>query len=189
MKKTIIAILALTFLCVGLGLAQAKHPSELKYQPLKYDPPDPKAFRTIYAPGLRAYVQEDKSLPLFNITALINCGDYYVPKDKAGLGRILGDQLIKGGTATKEGQAIEDRINFLGGSLNFMVSDRTSMLTLSVLSKDLDEGLGLFFDVLRNPAFREEPLKLATARLVEQAHVVSHFQRAVLKIGRSQPGV
>jgi zinc protease len=180
MKKTIIAILALTFLCVGLGLAQAKHPSELKYQPLKYDPPDPKAFRTIYAPGLRAYVQEDKSLPLFNITALINCGEYYVPKDKAGLGRILGDQLIKGGTATKEGQAIEDRINFLGGSLNFMVSDRTSMLTLSVLSKDLDEGLGLFFDVLRNPAFREEPLKLATARLVEQLRQANDQPNAVL---------
>jgi zinc protease len=168
MKRTIIAILALTFLCSGLGLAQAKHPSELTYPALKYEPPDPKAFRTVYAGGIRAYVQEDHSLPLFNISAIFNCGDLYVPKDKTGLGRILGDQLIKGGTATKEGSAIEERIDFLGGSLSFMVSDRTSTLSLSVLTKDLDEGLALFFDVLRNPAFREEPLKLAKARFVEQ---------------------
>ncbi len=180
MKKTIFAILALTFLCSGLGLAQAKHPSELKYPALKYEPPDPKAFRVVYAGGLRAYVQEDRDLPLFNITAIVNCGDLYIPKDKAGLGRVLGDQLIKGGTAAKEGPVIEDRIDFLGGSLSFSVGERTSTLSLSVLSKDLDEGLALFFDVLRNPAFREEPLKLAKARFVEQLRQANDQPNAVL---------
>jgi zinc protease len=180
MKKTIIAILALTFVCAGLGLAQAKHPSELKYPALTYEPPDPKAFRTVYAGGLRAYVQEDKSLPLFNITAIINCGDLYIPKDKTGLGRVLGDQLIKGGTATKEGSVIEDRIDFLGGTLNFMVGERTSTLSLSVLAKDLDEGLATFFDVLRNPAFREDPLKLAKARFVEQLRQANDQPNSVL---------
>jgi zinc protease len=180
MKKTIIAILALTFVFAGLGLAQAKHPSELKYPALKYDPPDPKAFRTVYAGGIRAYVQEDRSLPLFNITAIFNCGDLYVPKDKAGLGTVLGDQLIKGGTKTREGSTIEDRIDFLGGSLNFNVGERTSSLSLSVLTKDLDEGLTIFFDVLRNPAFREEPLKLAKARFVEQLRQANDQPNAVL---------
>jgi predicted Zn-dependent peptidase len=180
MKKTTIAILALTLLCSGLGLAQAKHPSELKYPALKYEPPDPKAFRTVYAGGLRAYVQEDRSLPLFNITALINCGDLYVPEAKTGLGTVLGDQLIKGGTTTREGSAIEDRIDFLGGSLNFMVGERTSTLSLSVLAKDLDEGLALFFDVLRNAAFREEPLKLAKARFIEQLRQANDQPNAVL---------
>src|SRR4030042_202046 len=74
MKKIVMTILALAFVCVGLGLGQAKHPSELKYPSLKYEPPDPKAFRVEYAGGLRAYVQEDRSLPLFNITAIVNCG-------------------------------------------------------------------------------------------------------------------
>ncbi len=168
MKKTVIAILALAFVCAGLGFGQAKHPSELKYPALKYDPPDPKEFRTVYAGGLRAYVQEDRDLPLFNITAIVNCGDLNIPKEKAGLGTVLGDQLIKGGTGTREGSTIQERLDFLGGSLSFNVGERTSTLSLSVLSKDFDEGLALFFDVLRNPAFREEPLQLAKARFVEQ---------------------
>jgi zinc protease len=180
MKRTIIAMLALTFVCAGLGLAQAKRPSDLTYPPLKYEPPNPKAFRVVYTGGLRAYVQEDKSLPLFNITAIINCGDLYVSKDKVGLGTVLGDQLIKGGTATREGSAIEDRIDFLGGSLSFNVGERTSTLSLSVLAKDLDEGLTTFFDVLRNPAFREEPLKLAKARFVEQLRQANDQPSTVL---------
>jgi zinc protease len=180
MRRTIIAILALTFICSGLGLAQARHPSELKYPALKYEPPDPKAFRVVYAGGLRAYVQEDRSLPLFNITAIINCGGLYLSKDKAGLDNVLGDQLIKGGTTGREGSAIEDRIDFIGGTLNFMVGERTSTLSLSVMAKDLDEGLTIFFDVLRNPAFREEPLKLAKARFVEQLRQANDQPNAVL---------
>jgi zinc protease len=180
MKKTVIAILAIAFVCVGLGLGQAKHPSELKYPSLKFEPPDPKAFRVVYAGGLRAYVQEDRSLPLFNITAIVNCGGLYAPKEKAGLDTVLGDQLIKGGTKAREGTAIEDRIDFLGGSLNFNVGERTSTLTLSVMTKDLDEGLALFFDVLMNPAFREEPLKLAKARFVEQLRQANDQPSGVL---------
>jgi predicted Zn-dependent peptidase len=179
-KRTLTAILAIAFVCVGLGLGQAKHPSDLKYPSLKFEPPDPKAFRVEYAGGLRAYVQEDRSLPLFNITAIVNCGGLYAPKDKAGLDTVLGDQLIKGGTKTLEGSAIEDRIDFLGGSLNFNVGERTSTLTLSVLTKDLDEGLTFFFDVLMNPAFREEPLKLAKARFVEQLRQANDQPNGVL---------
>lgn len=180
MKRAVIAILALAFVFTGLGLGQAKHPSELTYRPLSYEPPDPRAFRVTCAGGLRAYVQEDRGLPLFNISAVVHCGGLYVPEDKAGLDAVLGDQLIKGGTAAREGSAIEERIDFLGGSLSFSVGERTSTLSLSVLSKDLDEGLALFFDVLRNPAFREEPLKLAKARFVEQLRQANDQPNAVL---------
>ena len=180
MKKAVTAILAMAFVCVSLGLGQARHPSELKYPSLKFDPPDPKAFRVEYAGGLRAYVQEDRDLPLFNITAIVNCGGLYAPKEKVGLDSILGDQLIKGGTKTRDGAAIEERIDFLGGSLNFNVGERTSTLTLSVLAKDLDEGLAIFFDVLMNPEFREEPLKLAQARFVEQLRQANDQPSTVL---------
>lgn len=168
MKKTLTTILAVAALFASLGLAQATKPSDLKYTALKYDPPDPKAFRAELAGGLRAYIKEDPSLPLVNITALVNFGEIYVPKDKTGLAALMGQTLIKGGTKAREGSAIEDRVDFLGATLNFMAGERTSQLTMSVLAKDLDEGLAIFFDVLRNPEFREDPVKLAKARQIEQ---------------------
>ena len=168
MKKTLTTILAIVALFAALGLAQATKPSDLKYPALKYDPPDPKAFRTELAGGLRAYIQEDRALPLVNITALVNFGESYVAKDKTGLAGLMGATLIKGGTKTRDGSAIEDRVDFLGATLAFMAGERTSQLTMSVLSKDLDEGLAIFFDVLRNPEFREDAAKLAKARLIDQ---------------------
>ncbi len=168
MKKTLTTILAIAVLFAALGLAQATKPSDLKYPGLKYDPPDPKAFRTELAGGLRAYIQEDRGLPLVSITALVNFGEIYAPKDKTGLAGLMGQTLIKGGTKTRDGSAIEDRVDFLGATLAFMTGERTSQLAMSVLSKDLDEGLAIFFDVLRNPEFREDAVKLAKARLIDQ---------------------
>jgi predicted Zn-dependent peptidase len=180
MKKTLTILLAIGFLCVSLGLAQAQKPSDLKFAPLKYDPPDPKAFRTVLANGLRAYIEEDHNLPLINISAMVNFGGLYLSKDKQGLDSVMSGTMIRGGTKTKEGTAIEERIDFLGGSLGFNVGDRTATLSLSVLSKDLDEGLGLFFDVLMNPEFREGPLNLARVRLIQQLRQANDQPSGVL---------
>jgi predicted Zn-dependent peptidase len=180
MKKTLTTTLAIALVFVAAGLGQATRPSELKYPPLKYDPPDPKAFRTEFAGGLRAYVQEDHSLGLVNVTALIRFGSLDIAKEKTGLSQLLSGTLIRGGTKTKDGATIEERIDFLGGTLNFMAGERTSQLSLSVLSKDLDEGLQLFFDVLMNPEFREDAVKLARARLIEQLRQANDQPSSVL---------
>jgi zinc protease len=180
MKRTLCLIFAMGFLALTAVFAQVQKPSDLKYPALKYEPPDPKAFRTAFANGLRGYVQEDHSLPVVNIAAIVNFGQLYDPKDKVGLGELAGATLIKGGTKTKTGDAIEERIDFLGGSLNFSVGERTSTLSLFVLAKDLDEGLGMFFDVLMNPEFREGAFKLAQARQVEGLRQANDQPSAVL---------
>lgn len=180
MKKTLTIWVAVGFLIVSLGLAQVQKPSDLKFPLLKYEPPDPKDFRTEFASGLRGYVQEDHSLPLFNISATIHFGGLYVPKDKLGLDSMMNETLIKGGTKTREGSEIEDRINFIGGMLSFRTGERTSTLSLSVLSEDLGEGLELFFDVLRNPEFRQEPLDLAKASLIQQLRQANDQPSGVL---------
>ncbi len=179
MKKTLTILLAICFLCISLGNAQVQKPSDLKFPPLKYDPPDPKDSRMEFGNGLRAYIQEDHNLPLINISALINFGRLYVPKEKRGLASVMNETLIKGGTKTMEGDVIEEKIDFLGGSLSFRAGERTSTLSLSVLSKDIDEGLALFFDVLMNPEFREAPLNLAKARLIDQLRQANDQPRTI----------
>ena len=180
MKKTLTILFAFGFLFIFLGNAQVQKPSDLKFPPLKYDPPDPMDFRTEFVNELRGYIQEDHSLPLFNMSAIINFGQLYVPKEKRGLASVLSETLIKGGTKTMEGDAIEEKIDFLGGSLSFRSAERTSTLSLTVLSKDIDEGLAIFFDVLMNPEFREAPLNLAKARLINQLRQSNDQPRTIL---------
>ena len=79
------------------------------------------AVPTAFANGLRGYVQEDHTLPLVSVSALVNFGGLYLPKDKQGLESLMSGTMIRGGTKTKEGTAIEERLDFLGGSLGFNV--------------------------------------------------------------------
>ncbi|MFZ0429398.1 MAG: pitrilysin family protein [Acidobacteriota bacterium] len=181
MKKALCLATVVGLLAGAAAFGQVQKPSDLRFPPLSYDPPNPSDFRVDLGHGLRGYIQEDHSLPLVEVSALVNFGSLYVPRDKTGLDGILSDTLIKGGTATREGSAIEERIDFLGGNLRFFVGERTSTLTLSVLSKDLDEGLDLFFDVLMHPAFRQEPLDLAKARLIEQLRQANDQPGTVLR--------
>ncbi len=180
MKKTLVILLALGAIFVSIGYTQAQKPSDLKYPNLKYDPPDPKDFRTEFANGLRGYIKEDHSLPLFDISAQINFGGLYVPTDKTGLAEVMSGTMIKGGTKTREGSEIEERIDFIGGSLSFRTSERTATLSLFVLSKDMDEGLELFFDVLMNPEFREASLNLEKARLISQLRQANDQPNSIL---------
>lgn len=167
MRKALTLFLSITLILISLGSGQVKKPEDLKYPPLKYDPPLPKDYRVSFAQGMKGYVQEDHSLSFFDIRATIHHGSLYAPKDKLGIGDVLEGTLIKGGTKTRDGSDIEERIDFLGGSLFFSVGERTSSLSLSVLSKDLDEGLSIFFDVLMNPEFRDESLKITKGRIIE----------------------
>jgi zinc protease len=180
MKKTLTILLCFGFLCVLSGLAQVEKPSDLKYPSLKYEPPDPKDFRTEFLNGMKGYIKEDRNLPLFDISALIHYGNLYDPEGKAGLASVMGGTLIKGGTKTREGSEIEERIDFIGGSLNFRTNERTATLSLSLLSKDLDEGLALFFDVLMYPEFREDALDLEKARLIAQLRQANDQPSSIL---------
>lgn len=167
MRKTITILFLVGLLFISQGCDQAKKPADLVYPDLQYDPPDPADFRTELANGLRGYFQEDHRLPLFNISAIINFGSQYVPKNKKGLSSIMSQTMIKGGTKTREGSTIEDRINFIGGGLSFRAGERTSTLSLNVLLEDIDEGLELFFDVLMNPEFRRGPVNLAKVSSIQ----------------------
>lgn len=182
MEKLKVAFLVFLLLAGGSGLvsAQVSRPEDLKFPPLKFEPPNPANFRMVLANGLRSYIREERALPIVNITAIIHAGSLYIPKEKAGLDSLLSECLIKGGTRTRTGPEIEERIDFLGGSLNFNVGERTATLSMSVLSKDLDEGLDIFFDVLMNPEFREDSLKLARGRLIEQMRTANDNPSQVL---------
>jgi len=167
MRKTLTILFLAVLLLIPQGCDQAKKPADLTYPALQYDPPDPADFRVELSNGLRGYFQEDHRLPLFNISAIINFGSQYVPKNKKGLASIMSQTMIKGGTKTREGRDIEDRINFIGGGLSFRAGAHTSTLSLNVLIEDLDEGLELFFDVLMNPEFRRGPVNLAKVSLIQ----------------------
>lgn len=126
----------------------------------------PPVTRVTFENGLRVVLMEYRRTPTLTLTALFAGGKGSEPAGKAGVAELTAT-LLRRGTAKRNAQQIAEQIDFLGGSLDVVAGIDKFAANLSLLSKDMDAGLDLFTDVLRNPNFpaeeleRERQLKLA----------------------------
>src|SRR5450759_1264225 len=73
------------------------------------------------------------------------------PKDKLGIQSICGSVMRSGGTASMTADQINERMEFLAGSV--------SPTSLSLHLRHVDEGLKIWMDILNNPAFPEDRIR------------------------------
>jgi len=142
-------------------------PEKLQFPPLTYEPPDQKDYRVVLKSGPVAYVAADRELPLVNISILVRTGDYLEPEGKEGVTDFVGYLLSAGGTKSKTAEELEERLAFLAARLGARVDDTQGGVTLSLLSKDLDEGLGILREVLTAPRWQEDKFTLRRQQLLQ----------------------
>lgn len=111
--------------------------------------------------GMILFLAEDHQFPLVDLTATIDVGSYYEPADKLGLASMTGTVMRSGGTATRSGDDIDELVEARGMSVETWIGAADGGARLSALTEDTDLGLELLADILRNPAFPEDKIKLA----------------------------
>ena len=148
------------------AIPQPDDPDKLQYQPIQFIPPQ--AQRVVLDNGIILYVVEDHELPILNISAVIRTGSNYDPVGKEGLAELTGTVMRTGGTNSMSGSAIDDALDFFAGSITVSMNRDSGSINLSVLKKDLDEGLNIFTQILTNPAFEENKIKLAKDLKIEE---------------------
>lgn len=143
------------------------HPRELKYTQLDYTPPKREKFRHVLSNGAVAYLVEDHDLPLVNVTTLVRTGGYLEPEGKRGLASLTGSQIRAGGTTSKTAEQFDEAADFLAANLSSGIGDTQGTANLNCLTKDVDAGLALYFDMLRNPGFQADRLALAKSQILQ----------------------
>ncbi len=141
-------------------------PDDLKYRPIHFAPP--RAERVLLNNGIILYIFEDNELPLLNISAVIRTGSNYDPMGKEGLTELTGTVMRTGGTSALTGDAVDEALDFFAGSLHISMNRDSGLINLSILKKDLDEGLNIFSQIITKPAFEENKLKVAKNLLIEE---------------------
>jgi zinc protease len=126
-------------------------PEAFTFQPLNFKPPKPADYRKTLSNGLVVYIAEDHDVPWFNANLMLRTGPFLEPKDKLGLDNFTSSVMRTGGTTTMTGEQINERMDFLAGSV--------TPTSLSVHTRNLDEGLKIWMDLLNNPAFPEDKLR------------------------------
>ncbi len=158
MMKRYVSTSLLLLLCVmamagaisGQGV-QGTRPENLKYPPLTFKPPKPADFRTTLSNGLVVYIAEDHEIPWVEAALMMRTGPFLEPADKIGLERMVPTVIRSGGSAGMNGEEINERMDFLAGSV--------SATDLSIHVRHVDEGLKIWLDILTNPAFPEDKIR------------------------------
>ncbi len=143
------------------------HPRELKYPELKYNPPKKDQYRHVLSNGVVAILAEDHDLPLVNVSVLVRTGSYLQPKGKEGLASMTGSQMRAGGTSRMSAEQFDEEAAFLAAEISSGIGDTQGTANLNCLSKDLDRGLDLFFDMLKNPGFQQDRINLYKSQALQ----------------------
>jgi len=143
----------------------AKIVSGFKFKPLNFVPP--KVDRVVLENGMILYLLEDHDLPIFNITARIRTGAIYEPQEKAGLASLTGFVMRSGGTVSMPADKMNEELEFMAASVETAIDRESGSANLSTLRKDIDKSLKIFADVLMNPAFPEDKIRMRKDEVIE----------------------
>lgn len=143
--------------------------------------------------GLDVLVVEHHELPVVTMSLVVKSGSAADPADKSGLANAVAN-LLDDGTATRSAIDISEQVAAIGAQLSTSAGWDASTLSITALTRHTDPALGLFSDVLLNPAFAEaEVSRFRASRLTQLAQLrddataISGVVYPALLYGRSHP--
>ena len=133
-------------------------PALPKLAALDFKPP--KGDRVVLDNGMIVYLMKDNTLPVVHMSAYIRTGKINDPADKVGLGELTASLLKDGGTLKYKPEEIDKTLEFLAANVETSMGNEEAHADLTTLKKDLDTVLDIYADVLMNPAFAQDKVKL-----------------------------
>ncbi|MBM3215242.1 insulinase family protein [Candidatus Poribacteria bacterium] len=121
--------------------------------------------------GLRIVVQEDRSRPIAFVGAFFAGGVYRETSLTNGVSRLTAHGALRG-TRTRALAAIARAVESRGGILEAVSGNQSVGFGMSLLSRDLPDGMTILADVAREPTFDEreiEALKRETLAIIRSA--------------------
>lgn len=110
--------------------------------------------RTVLPNGLTVLQVERHNLPIVMVTLLVKASPLDEPPDKAGLANLTAELLTEG-TGKRSATDISGEIEFIGASLAASADGDYTLVSLSVLKKDIEKGFDILSDIVLNPTFPE----------------------------------
>jgi len=171
MRQTMISTVCLLLLAAvstASGAEIPTRPEELVFPDLKFEVPDADALRFELSDGTPVYAKQDTEFPLVGITVYFRGGRYLEPEGKEGLTTIASEAWRAGGAGELTAQELDEELDFLAANLGTNIGSDTGSVSLNVLSKDLEEAMGLFMDVLTKPRFQEDRFEKAKDNRIQE---------------------
>lgn len=144
---------------------QLAQPRNMSFPPLNFKLP--KSDRVQLKNGMIVYLLQDRELPIVNLTAYLNAGSIFEPKEKVGLAALTGAVLRSGGTLKTPPEQLDRELEFMASSIESAINSDHAGVSFSTLSVNLDKTLALFAEILKEPAFDPARVEIAKSHAFE----------------------
>jgi predicted Zn-dependent peptidase len=128
----------------------------------------PRFTRHVLPNGIVLDVMPRRDVPLVTVRVVIRGGVESEPRELSGIAPVTAEALRRG-TASRTADQFSNELDALGASLDTGADMQSVWVSLELLSKDLDAGLGLLLDALRRPAFPQAEIQKLVAQRVDEA--------------------
>jgi zinc protease len=133
----------------------------------------PEFIRHVMPNGLKVIVAPTHKLPVVTLLAIVDAGAITDPSGFEGLAQITAEALREG-TEKKNGIEILEGFERLGSSLEAGADWDSTIVSSTLLSEHLAEGLSLMAEVLMEASFPEHEIaRLKAERLAERLQILS----------------
>ncbi|MCP4501088.1 MAG: insulinase family protein [Deltaproteobacteria bacterium] len=120
--------------------------------------------------GLSLFVVEEKSLPIVDVRIIFRGGADQEPAKKAGLASIVYD-LLDEGAGKMDTVAFAEAQEELGTRIHSDFARESGYISMGILKRNLDDGMGLMKLVVQNPRFNKSDF--SRIKKAHQASLVS----------------
>ena len=134
-----------------------KHPLSFKRNPEKIRYPQPVIFDV---EKVKVFYLPDAELPLIDLTILLKVGSVDVDAAKIGLTDILESSFVRGGTETLSPNELALVLDENAIQLGLSIDEEQTSIHLSVMKDDWEKGLNLLQQVLTQPGFDPDLLRV-----------------------------
>jgi zinc protease len=125
----------------------------------------PKIEKQKLSSGLEVWLVRQPELPIVSMNMVFNSGGTVDPIGKSGLASLTAS-LLDDGTSSRSAIDVANQLQSIGATLGTGSGWDSSSVSLQTLTKNLDQALDIYSDVIVNPAFPEKELENVRNRLL-----------------------
>jgi len=134
-------------------------PEDITFQPLRFEPPLAAKYRHELSNGVPVYMMQSSEFPLVTVTFRFKDARHLVPSDKIGLANMTRAMIRRGGTSSVSAEDLDEKFDFLAAQV--------TSTSINALTSNFDEAFALFMDMVRNPGFQEDKVRIYKDEVLE----------------------
>ncbi|HEX8290025.1 MAG TPA: pitrilysin family protein [Pyrinomonadaceae bacterium] len=115
--------------------------------------------------GLEVWVVRQTELPIVSMNMVFKNGGTFEPAEKSGVASMTAN-LLTNGTKTRSALDISNQLQAIGASVNAGSGWDAATVSMQTLTKNMDQALDIYSDVIVNPVFPEKELENVRRRAV-----------------------